>query len=149
MVLANLNDSDRVAALHPLLKQLFDYVKSHDLSAVPAGRIALAGDDLFINVSDARLVGRGEQKLEVHRAYMDVHIPLSGRETIGWRSLSDIASAPEAPFDTAGDFALYALPATAYVNVQPGEFLICFPEDAHAPVIGEGTLRKLIAKVRL
>jgi len=135
--------------LHPLFKSLFDYVKSHDLSAVPAGRIVLQGDDLFINVADNVLLDREAQKLEVHRAYIDVHIPLSGPETIGWRPLADMPCPPEAPFDVTNDFALYAAPATAYVDVQPGQFLAVWPEDAHAPLIGTGRLRKLIAKVRL
>lgn len=149
MILSTLSESGRVESLHPLLKTLFDYVKGHDLSAVPAGRIVLQGDDLFINVSDATLLDRGQQKLEVHRAYIDVHIPLSGAETIGWRPLSSLEEPSEAPFDVENDFALYAAPATSYVDVLPGQFLIVYPEDAHAPVIGTGRLRKLIAKVRL
>ena len=51
MVIAHLNDSERYASLHPLFKQLFDYVKSHDLSQVPAERITLDGERLFINVA--------------------------------------------------------------------------------------------------
>ncbi len=149
MILNNLQDSSRVETLHPLLKTLFDYVKSHDLAAVEAGRIELQGNDLFINVADAQLMTREEQKLEVHREYLDVHFPLSGKEIVGWRALSDIPVESEAPFDTEKDFALYPAPASTYVEVQPGEFLIVYPEDAHAPIIGEGTLRKLIAKVRI
>ena len=33
--------------------------------------------------------------------------------------------------------------------MQPGEFAIVYPEDPHAPVIGEGKIRKLIGKVKL
>jgi beta-galactosidase beta subunit len=55
----------------------------------------------------------------------------------------------EKPFDAENDFALYNAPASAYINVQPGEFLIVFPEDAHAPIIGEGKIKKLIAKIKL
>jgi len=149
MILSTLSESGRIESLHPLLKPLFDYVKGHDFSAVPAGRIVLQGDDLFINVSDATLLAREQQKLEVHRAYIDVHIPLSGPETIGWRPLSSLEGPAEAPFDVENDFALYAAPATSYVDVQPGQFLLVYPEDAHAPVIGTGHLRKLIAKVRI
>lgn len=149
MILNHLNDSDRVAALHPLLPRLFDYVKTHDLSAVPAGRIEICGADLFINVADAQLVAPEAQKLEVHRAYLDVHIPLSGVEVVGWRPLSTIEAAPDAPFDEENDFALYSVYPKTFVEVRPGEFLIVYPEDAHAPIIGKGTLRKLVAKVRL
>ena len=33
-------------------------------------------------------------------------------------------------------------------TLSPGEFVIFFPEDAHAPCIGEGVIRKMVAKVR-
>lgn len=149
MIRAHLNDCKAVESLHPLLGPLFDYVRKHDLRAVPAGRIELCGEDLFINVADVRLVKPEKQKLEVHRAYLDVHIPLDNVETIGWRSLGEIGVPSEKPFDTEHDFALYACPAATYVTVRPGEFFMAWPQDAHAPVIGEGTLRKLIAKVRI
>lgn len=149
MILSSLSESARIEVLHPLLKTLFDYVKSNDLSAVPAGRIEILGNDLFINVADAELLSADSQKLEVHQAYLDVHIPLSGDEIIGWRALSSLSAAPDVPFDVEVDYALYTSPASTYVTVRPGEFLIVYPEDAHAPIIGRGKLRKLIAKVKL
>ena len=149
MIHAPLTHSERYEALHPLLKQLFDYVRTHDLTTVPAGRISLQGDDLFINVVDAELVPAESQKLEVHEAYIDVHFPLSGTEIIGWHALNDIAQVPEAPFDTENDFALYAVAPSSLSTVKPGEFVIVWPEDAHAPIIGKGRLRKAIAKVKL
>lgn len=149
MIHAPLTHSERYEALHPLLKQLFDYVRTHDLTAVPTGRITLQGDELFINVVDAQMVPAESQKLEVHEAYVDVHFPLSTTETIGWRALSSIDTAPEAPFDAENDFALYATSSSSLCTVKPGEFVLVWPEDAHAPIIGKGPLRKAIAKVKL
>ena len=51
------------------------------------------------------------------------------------------------PFNEEDDYAVYAEAAQTYLTIRPGEFAIVWPEDAHAPIIGEGTLRKLIAKV--
>lgn len=149
MILASLRDSDRYAALHPLLKELFTYLQEHDLKEVPAGRITLQGDDFYINVADAPLLKAEEQKLEVHRAYLDVHVPLSGPEIIGWKALGDLEVPSLEPFNTQADFALYAAPASTYLTVQPGQFAIVWPEDAHAPIIGSGMLRKAIAKIKL
>ena len=78
-----MQDAERYYCLHPLLEKLFDYVATHDLSQVPAGRVTIQGDDLFINVTDATLLPREERKMEVHRAYLDVHIPLSCAEEFG------------------------------------------------------------------
>ena len=44
---------------------------------------------------------------------------------------------------------LYADRPSTYVTLSPGQWLMAWPEDAHAPVIGNGRIRKLIAKVRL
>lgn len=146
MILALLSDCERYEALHPLFKQIFDYVKSNDLLHVPAGRIVIDGDKLFINVSDANLVPAESQKLEVHRKYIDIHFPLSGAEIVGWSPLLRLNES-EAPFDVENDFALYAEVPSTYFTVNPGEFYIVYPEDGHAPIIGEGVLRKLIVKV--
>ncbi len=147
MILAHLNDSDRYASLHPLFKQLFDYVKAHDFTHVPAERIVLDGDRLFINVADVTLKSPEEQVLEVHRRYIDVHFPLSREEIMGWSSLSVLATESVQPFNGEDDFAVYAERAQSYLTIHPGEFAIVWPEDAHAPIIGQGALRKLIAKV--
>lgn len=147
MILAHLNDSDRYVSLHPLFKQLFDYVKAHDFTHVPAECIVLDGDRLFINVADVTLKSPEEQVLEVHRRYIDVHFPLSREEIMGWSSLSVLATESMQPFNEGDDFAVYAERAQSYLTIHPGEFAIVWPEDAHAPIIGQGALRKLIAKV--
>lgn len=49
MIVSRLENSSRIESLHPLFKQLFDYVKTHDLLNAPLGRIELDGDNLFIN----------------------------------------------------------------------------------------------------
>lgn len=148
MILAKLTDASRYEAMHPLFRQAFDYILSHDMSAVPTGRIELDGDRLFINVCETELVSADSQKLEAHRRYIDIHVPLTQTETIGWKHLSDLGES-EAPFDEAGDFALYADTDVTHIPVHPGEFLAVFPEDAHAPLIGRGHQRKLIVKVLL
>lgn len=147
MILAHIEDSERYYSLHPLFKQLFDYVKTHDLSQVPAERITLDGERLFINVADASLKSPEEQVLEVHRRYIDVHFPLSSNEVMGWSPLQGLQTESVNPFNDEDDYAVYAEPAQTYLTIRPREFVIVWPEDAHAPIIGEGKLRKLIAKV--
>lgn len=61
MIVSNLQNSSRIEPLHPLFKQLFDYVKSHDLLHTPCGRIELNGDNLFINNVNPTCVKESEQ----------------------------------------------------------------------------------------
>lgn len=148
MILSSLEHSKRVEALHPLLERLFDYVKSRDWTLADTGRIELDGDRLFINCVETDLLPADRQMLEIHREYMDVHIPLDETETIGWKSAETLRQ-EATPYDRESECALYTDRPDTYVEVKPGQFLIVWPEDAHAPVIGQRKLRKLIAKVKL
>lgn len=148
MIVSNLQNSQRVEGLHPLFKPLFDYVKSHDLLHTELGRIEIKGDELFINNVNPECVAAEKQVLEVHRAYIDVHILLEGAERIGWKAIEDLTSETK-PYEEEGDCALYSDVPTAFVDLLPGQFMIVYPEDPHAPVIGQGKIRKLIAKVKL
>ena len=148
MIISNLHNSDRIETLHPLFKQLFDYVKSNDLLHQEPGRIELAGDDLFINNLYSECISEQEQKLGVHREYIDVHILLEGKERIGWKDKEHVKFC-EQDYDAETDCALYMDFPTTFVDLLPGQFAVVFPEDPHAPLIGKGKIRKLVAKVKL
>lgn len=148
MIYGNIAYADRYASLHPLLPQLFAYVKSHDLLHTPMGKIVLDGDKLFINNVNPECLSEEKQVLEVHRRYIDVHILLEGKERVGWRNTDDCKDVAH-PYDEGGDFATFFDKPTTYIDMMPNDFLIVFPEDAHAPIIGSCKIRKAIAKVML
>jgi YhcH/YjgK/YiaL family protein len=148
MILLNLEHSSRIQGLHPLFKQLFDYVKANNLLNASLGKIELKGDELYINNVNPECVSEHQQKLEVHHNYIDVHILLEGRERIGWKDHEHIKFCVK-PYDSEEDCALYQDLPTTFVDLLPGQFAVFFPEDPHAPVIGKGKIRKLIAKVRI
>ncbi|MCF0160173.1 MAG: YhcH/YjgK/YiaL family protein [Bacteroidaceae bacterium] len=148
MIICNVENLKRMENLHPLFPTLFEYVKSHDLLNTPLGRIEIQGDDLFINNSNPQCVTAEEQVLEMHRDYIDVHVLLEGTETIGWKALEEIEHISKA-YDKQDDYELSDDRPTTFVTLHPGQCLIVFPEDPHAPIIGEGKIRKAIGKVRL
>ena len=148
MIYTTLSQSERIESLHPRFKELFDFVKNNDLLNRETGRIELDGDALFINNVNPQMMKADEQVLEVHRQYIDVQFPLDNAEIIGVKPLDDCTNV-KSNYDSKDDYALFSDSPTNFVTVRPGEFLIVYPEDAHAPIIGEGKLRKLIAKVRL
>lgn len=123
-------------------------MKQHDLLSQVPQKIILKGDELFINHVLLEGKKKSEQPLEIHQDYIDVHILLSGKETIGWKAREDLTQETQA-YDKAADCALYGDTPTTYTDILPGEFVIVYPEDPHAPAIGEGLIRKLIAKVRV
>ena len=148
MIIGNLKNSSRIEMLHPAYKTLFDYVKSHDFLSLPLGRTNLLGDDLFILNLDVEGADEKTQPLEMHRLYIDVHIVLEGKEKIGWKAIEDLSGLSK-EYDVQGDCALSEDRPTIWADLLPGQFCIVYPEDPHAPAVGEGKIRKLIAKVRL
>lgn len=148
MILTNLQSTDRIENLHPLFKKLFDYVKTHDLLKAPLGRIVLDGDNLFINNDEAICRSVDEQVMEIHRKYIDVQIVLEGEESVGWKPLNEIQHISKA-YNEVLDFELSDDKPSTYFHVTPGQIYILFPEDPHAPIIGEGKIRKAIGKVKV
>lgn len=149
MIIGKIHDADRYFELHPLFYRLFKFVQENNLANFSCERIVLDGDDLYINMAEPELKKAEDQKLEVHHEYIDVHFPLIGAETCGVTHISDLTVESDEPFNETDDYAVYSEKARTYFTVYPGDFYIMFPEDAHAPIIGEGKIKKAIAKVRL
>lgn len=148
MIIGSLKNTERTELVSPLFKQAFEYIKTHNLLDAELGEITLQKDDLFI--VNAQLEGKkiADAALEAHEVYADIHIVLEGEESIGWKALED-AQEISVPYDTAKDLVFFHGEADVYVNLVPGQFCVVFPEDIHAPAIGNGTIRKLIVKIRM
>lgn len=148
MIIDNLNNTKDYEHVHPLFKQAFDFLKNGDLSAMPLGKVEIAGDDLFAMISDSRLKAVQEAKLEVHNKYLDIQMPLSGSETMGWKSRVLLEKSLEA-FDTERDIQFFEDSISTFFNLEPCNFVIFFPQDGHAPCIGEGSVKKVVIKIKL
>ena len=148
MIHSTLDESACYESLHPHFKEVFDYIKSHDLRAMEPQRLELRGEELFINRIDAPSNPQDEQPIEAHESYIDIQILLEGHERIGWLPRAKCLS-PRAPYDESKDIIFYHDQPTSYVDLLPGDFVILFPQDGHAPFIGDGSpISKLIVKVR-
>lgn len=148
MVIDSLENSAKTEGLHPLFKKVFDYVKSHDLSDAAPGRIEIAGDDAYINVAELKGKNKNAAKLETHNRYIDIQILLKGNESFGWKSRGTLIRETGA-YSHEDDISFYEDEANLYFTLSVGEFVVFFPEDGHAPGIGQGDIKKLIAKVKV
>ena len=149
MILDSLKNHARYHALNPRLEKAFDYILATDLTRLAAGRHDIDGDDIYMNVMDVDLKRPEDAKLEIHDRYLDIQVLVTGRsETFGWSPRKRIVR-PLGAFDEAKDIQFFDdVPQTCY-DVTPGQFVLLFPEDAHAPMIGKGAIRKIIVKVRI
>lgn len=148
MILDSLNSTEKAERLHPLFKKAFDYIKETDFSKVEDGKYELDGSRLFINVASLTGKDKKDAAIETHKKYIDIQLPLLGVEKIGWKPGCELQE-ESIPYDEAKDIAFYVDRPTAYTKIYPGQFAVYFPEDGHAPGIGEGNIRKVIVKVQV
>lgn len=148
MVLDRIENFEKYLSLNPNFVKAMEFLQNSNLQDLPLGRNEICGDLIFANVVEAKSKSKSEAPIEIHRKYIDVHVPLSGDELIGYTPLAEL---PYAEFVEADDAALYPLSLSArdYFNVKRGEFAIFFPQDGHAPAITPTPLKKIILKVAI
>jgi YhcH/YjgK/YiaL family protein len=146
MILSALSQSHRYAALHPLFQRAFDAIRDTDFFAMAPGRYHLVGDELIAIVEQVPAKTQEVARLECHRRYIDIQLVLEGDETMGWKPLADCHN-PVAEFSEERDIQFFTDAPASWVAVPSEHFCVFFPEDAHAPLVGSGTIRKVIFKV--
>lgn len=146
MILDSIQNAERYYALHPHFKRVFDYLRSTDVKALEEGRHDIDGDNLFVNVSSLELRPLDAAHLEAHNRYIDIQVVIEGEEHFGWSERKD-CTMPEDAFDEERDIIFYGDKPQTFYKVRAGQFTILYPEDAHAPMLGDGRVKKLIFKV--
>lgn len=149
MILDKLENADLYYDSVPGLERFMQFFNDNDLEELPACKIKLDGDDLFVNILD--FTGKKEKdcRLEAHKDYIDIQIPLTGDETMGWKSQVDCQDITD-EYDEGKDVEFYGDEVATKFAVPAGHFVIFFPTDAHQPGIAAGKhYRKLIVKTRV
>lgn len=146
MILDSLDNSKRIEGLHPRFKQAFDYLKTTDFSQMQDGKIELDGNKLSVSVVSLCGKEKSEATIETHKKYIDIQLPLLGVEKIGWKAGCELQE-ESVPYKEESDITFYVDRPTAFTKIYPGQFAVYFPEDGHAPGIGQGNIRKVIVKV--
>ena len=146
MILDTLNHIDRYAALHPLFPRAFDYIRNTDLHALGAGMHPIIDKQLFVIVEEAQGRSRDMAKLECHRRYIDIQLVLEGTDEMGWKPLADCHQ-PLGDYSEERDIRFFHDTADSWISTPANAFCIFFPEDAHAPLVSSGRIRKCVFKI--
>ena len=146
MIFSTLPQSSRYATLHPLFPRAFEYMRDTDLHALAPGVHPILDKLLFVIIEEAQGRTRAEAKLEAHRRYIDIQLVLAGVDEMGWKPLSDCHQ-PLGEHSFERDIRFFADEPDSRVATPAGAFCIFFPEDAHAPLVGNGAIRKAVFKI--
>ena len=147
MILDKLTNSGLYESVHPRFKKAFDFLNSTDLAQIPLGKIELEGSDLVVNIVEVDGKTVDAARMETHNNYIDIQVPVSQIETMGWKPTADLKEVTQ-PYNSEKDLTFFADKAYNMLQIHPLEFAIFFPEDGHQPGIAQGKLKKIIVKVR-
>ena len=148
MILDNIKNAPIYHGVHKRLKQAFDFLETIDIGKLSEGTFEVDGNNIKAIIGTNKLKSKDDALLEAHQKYIDIHIPLSGNETFGWKSIKTIEKSTD-KYDSENDIEFFNDSPATYFTVSPGDFVIFLSEDAHAPLIGSGTLNKIIFKISI
>lgn len=149
MILDNLKNAALYYGLSPRMKKAFELMASTDWTTVEPGVHELEGRDIYVNVMERELKTKEAAKLEVHNDYIDIQMLVAGKcESFGWSERCNLKQ-PQGEFNPEKDIQFFGDVPQTYYTLYPGQFTVLFPEDGHAPMVGEGVVRKIIFKVRM
>ena len=133
-------------------KKIFDFLSGLRPDAEEK-KYVLEGDDIYAVVFSYNTKTADEAKMEAHRKYIDIQMPLAGAEGMEWFPVTALESKTE--YDAAKDVILFhrEKPGPARIDLHPGTFALLYPQDAHMPslMIGENPapIKKVVVKVNV
>jgi len=146
IIINKLQHAERYFNVHPAFEKAFAFLRQNGLAELPADRYKIDGDRLFCMISKGPGRSRAEAKLEAHRKYIDIQYVIAGTDDMGWKPTAD-CKLTDTSYDTDKDIEFFKDQPDSWTQVPAGSFVIFFPEDAHAPLVGKGEIHKAVLKI--
>jgi YhcH/YjgK/YiaL family protein len=132
----------------PYWDAAFRFIREHDLTAMPAGKYPIDGENVFATITEDPSKDLEKTNWESHRKYLDLQYIVSGEEVLGIYPSAKATVTKQ--YDEKRDAVNYSATGKLYHSV-PGTFFLFFPSDAHRPNItpgGNKLVKKLVIKIK-
>lgn len=134
----------RYANIHPVFPEAFAFLNSPEPAQLPVG--SHNRNAFTAVVIETAGIGTTAARLEYHVENIDIHVTLDGDDVIGWKPRV-LCGQPDGDFGKADDIGFFTDRPELWIPVPVGGFAIFFPEDGHAPLAGDGPIRKVVLKI--
>ena len=149
MIIDTLQNASKYFSVHPLFEKAFAYISQLDLANVEAKKEDISeGLKSIITNNPGKTKEASMSKFECHNKNIDIQFCVNGVETIGWKPREKCVT-PNGDYNAEKDVQLYHDAADTFFELTNNQFAIFFPEDVHAPMIGEGDIKKIVIKVKI
>ena len=149
MIVDTIGNASKYFSVHPLFKRAFEFIEQTDLVNASDGRSDIAeGLKAIFSNKTGMTAEASVAKFECHNKHIDIQLCINGVETIGWKPREKCLT-ENGGYNPEKDVQLYHEQPDTYFQLINGQFAIFFPEDVHAPMIGDGEIKKLVIKVKI
>lgn len=149
MIIDTLANAQKYNSLHPLFAQAFDYINQNDIVNLPDGVAEItAGLKVIVNTGQGKTDEESLAKFECHDKNIDIQVCVKGPETIAWKPRDKCFNA-NGEYNPEKDVRFFSDEPDTFFQLTDNQFAIFYPEDVHAPMIGEGEIKKLVFKVKI
>jgi YhcH/YjgK/YiaL family protein len=130
----------------PAWKVAFDFLKTVT-PGMENKKYFLQDNELYAGVDSYSTKAREDAKLEAHRNYVDIQVLISGSES--FEVFPGKGLTVSESYNPEKDVEFYQVPAEtrAKITLEPGQFIVFFPEDAHMPCLMAGSSSQPVKKV--
>jgi len=153
MFFSNIYAVENITKKYPKpIAKAVQYLKSNQnefIQMVP-GIYPIEGKDIFVQVFDVKTKEKEEARPEVHRKYIEVHYSVEGKERVGFAVDLGNNDVVETLLETKDAIFYGEVENEGEIILQPGDYLVFFPEDVHRPIWENGgstTIRRIVIKI--
>lgn len=146
MITDKLENAAKYYHLHPAFEKAFAFLQQPNLAKLAAGKYIIDGEKLYASIGMNKGRKKSEARLEAHRKYIDIQYVIEGYDEMGWQ-LTKECKQIDAAYKADGDIEFFKDVPQVWKKVKAGHFAIFFPEDAHAPVVSDKDIYKVVVKV--
>ncbi len=152
MIYDVLSNAKMYAGLNADVDKVLEAAKAYTPENFPKGQVVIEEGNVYMNMANYETHGTDTALAEAHQQFIDVMVMIDGCETIYVKDVNKLSNVTK-PYDPEIEALLASYDADATpVRMEPGNFCILFPQDAHSPgchTDGPCTVKKIIGKVRI
>jgi YhcH/YjgK/YiaL family protein len=151
MIIDKLTNLKKYAGLNPGIAEIITGFAAQVNAATQIKKYILDEDRVFALVQEYAPREFDAAKVEIHRRYIDIHVPVCGEELICYCPIDNLELIED--FTPKSDDLLYKLDPQSAIKlvVSPGSFVWFNPEEGHAPCLksyaSPAMSRKIVFKV--
>ena len=153
MIYDSIKNHSKYNGLGKISKALL-FLSTHDTSHMNPGKIEIEdqedlNDHMFANVIELTSKDVKDCVFEAHRKYIDIHFIIKGTEGIGYAKVENLE--PTHKFDEDKDIGFYSGLSEGTLFLSNGDFIICYPGEAHMVAIANGDhshIKKIVVKIK-